>query len=70
MQKEAEEKGWNAIAIRHDWDTAYFKKFQKTLKPEDLTKLGAICDLYVYEPNLDPNEHEPKKNSISNVGTQ
>ena len=27
MKKEAESNGWNAIAIRHDVNIAYFKKF-------------------------------------------
>lgn len=28
------------------------------MKPEDLCKEGAHCDLYVYEPNLNPDEHK------------
>ena len=43
MKKEAEEKGWNAILINHDDDWAYFKQFEKPLKPKDLKKTTANC---------------------------
>ena len=59
MKKEAEEKGWNAIAIRHDSDIAYFKYFEKPLKPKDLSKVGAHCDIYIYDPDLNVDEYKP-----------
>ena len=64
MKKEAESNGWNAIAIRHDHNIAYFKKFDKSLKSMELRKVGEHCDIYIYNPNLNIDEYNPLDKNI------
>ena len=51
LKKQAVELGCNSIAIRHDRDKIYFKKFDN-LKTKDMQKSGDYCDFWIYDPSF------------------